>query len=145
RKSRKRVRAESADKELERLNSLPWSSAIAETDVADDDFSVFMGSNNLEGGFLSLEEIDEVNCGLEIQRFIAASTDGHFDEKLSSKISSNKNGAADEPYGEDDQDRRDYKCDKVKRETTKKKNKKHKKKKSQKNDAANEQAQAAPV
>nr|KYP77042.1 DEAD-box ATP-dependent RNA helicase 13 [Cajanus cajan] len=61
---RKRVAAAS-DPEFERLNSLPWNSALPQHDD-DDAFSMFMGSNELEGGFLSLEEIDEAAYGLNI-------------------------------------------------------------------------------
>lgn len=50
------------DPELERLDSLPWNSSIPN----DDTLSAFIGSNDLEGGFLSLEEIDEAEYGLVI-------------------------------------------------------------------------------
>ncbi|RDX93054.1 DEAD-box ATP-dependent RNA helicase 13 [Mucuna pruriens] len=61
---RKRATARS-DPELDRLNSLPWNSALPQNDD-DDIFSMFIGSNELEGGFLSLEEIDEAEYGLNI-------------------------------------------------------------------------------
>ncbi|KAF7827946.1 DEAD-box ATP-dependent RNA helicase 13 [Senna tora] len=57
---RKRTRE---DPELERLNSLSWNPALPEND---DPFSLVVGSNELEGGFLSLEEIDEAEYGLQI-------------------------------------------------------------------------------
>ncbi|TYK16777.1 DEAD-box ATP-dependent RNA helicase 13 [Cucumis melo var. makuwa] len=50
------------DPEFERLDSLPWNSSIP----IDDTLSAFIGSNDLEGGFLSLEEIDEAEYGLVI-------------------------------------------------------------------------------
>ncbi|KAJ6721667.1 ATP-DEPENDENT RNA HELICASE DDX24 [Salix viminalis] len=50
------------DPELDRFDSLPWNSSISQ----DDPFSVIAGSHELEGGFLSLEEIDEGDYGLEI-------------------------------------------------------------------------------
>uniref|UniRef100_A0A6M2EZX6 RNA helicase n=1 Tax=Populus davidiana TaxID=266767 RepID=A0A6M2EZX6_9ROSI len=50
------------DPEIDRLDSLPWNSSISQ----DDPFSVIAGSHDLEGGFLSLEEIDEDDYGLEI-------------------------------------------------------------------------------
>ncbi|XP_017442305.1 DEAD-box ATP-dependent RNA helicase 13 [Vigna angularis] len=53
------------DPELERLNSLPWNSSLPQNDD-DDAFSLFIGTNELEGGFLSLEEIDEAEYGLNI-------------------------------------------------------------------------------
>lgn len=51
------------DPELERLNSLSWNPSLTENE---DSFSLLVGSNELEGGFLSLEEIDEAEYGLEI-------------------------------------------------------------------------------
>ncbi|XP_027908143.1 DEAD-box ATP-dependent RNA helicase 13 isoform X2 [Vigna unguiculata] len=61
---RKRTVARS-DPELERLNSLPWNSSLPQNDD-DGAFSLFIGTNELEGGFLSLEEIDEAEYGLDI-------------------------------------------------------------------------------
>ncbi|KAH1240989.1 DEAD-box ATP-dependent RNA helicase 13 [Glycine max] len=61
---RKRASAKS-DPELDRLDALPWNSALPQNDD-DDAFSLFIGSNELEGGFLSLEEIDEAEYGLSI-------------------------------------------------------------------------------
>ncbi|KAJ1392610.1 RNA helicase, DEAD-box type, Q motif [Sesbania bispinosa] len=63
-KRKKRALA-AGDPELERLNTLPWNSALPQNDD-DDPFSLFIGSNELEGGFLSLEEIDEAEYGLDI-------------------------------------------------------------------------------
>ncbi|CAL5192497.1 unnamed protein product [Lathyrus oleraceus] len=55
------------DPELDRLESLPWNSSLPQHDEQDDNtFSLFTGSNELEGGFLSLEEIDEAEYGLNI-------------------------------------------------------------------------------
>jgi len=48
---RKRTLAKS-DPELDRLNSLPWNSSLPQNDD-DDAFSIFIGSNELEGGSLS--------------------------------------------------------------------------------------------
>lgn len=45
---RKRASAKS-DPELDRLDSLPWNSALPQNDD-DDAFSLFIGSNELEGG-----------------------------------------------------------------------------------------------
>ncbi|CAK8542108.1 unnamed protein product [Lathyrus sativus] len=57
----------SQDPELDRLESLPWNSSLPQHDEQDDNtFSLFTGSNELEGGFLSLEEIDEAEYGLNI-------------------------------------------------------------------------------
>ncbi|KAH1256142.1 DEAD-box ATP-dependent RNA helicase 13 [Glycine max] len=63
---RKRASARS-DPELDRLDALPWNSALPpQNDDDDDAFSLFIGSNELEGGFLSLEEVDEAEYGLSI-------------------------------------------------------------------------------
>jgi len=48
---RKRTVARS-DPELERLNSLPWNSSLPQNDD-DGAFSLFIGTNELEGGLLS--------------------------------------------------------------------------------------------
>lgn len=48
--------------DLERIDSLSWIPSLPN----DDPFSVLAGTNELEGGFLSLEEIDESEYGLEI-------------------------------------------------------------------------------
>ncbi|KAK6254651.1 hypothetical protein SCA6_015956 [Theobroma cacao] len=53
------------DPELERLDSLPWNSSLRDKEE-DDTFSLFIGSGDLDGGFLSLEEIDEANYGLDV-------------------------------------------------------------------------------
>ncbi|KAL2506497.1 DEAD-box ATP-dependent RNA helicase 13 [Abeliophyllum distichum] len=68
RKLKKRVRVD-LEQNLERLDSLPWNSSLPENDGSNHDpFSVFNGSNELEGGFLCLEEIDESEFGLEIPK-----------------------------------------------------------------------------
>ncbi|OWM74374.1 hypothetical protein CDL15_Pgr013278 [Punica granatum] len=51
--------------EPESIDSLPWSSALP-GEADDPAFSLFTGSNELDGGFLSLEEIDEAEYGLAI-------------------------------------------------------------------------------
>lgn len=57
RKSKKRARAE-LDQSLERLDSLPWSSSLpASNGVAEDDLSLFIGSNELEGGVFSINSV----------------------------------------------------------------------------------------
>ncbi|KAJ8763914.1 hypothetical protein K2173_003696 [Erythroxylum novogranatense] len=58
---RKRKRARS-DFKADTFDSLPWNTSLSK----DDPFSVLSGSHNLEGGFYSLEEIDEVDYGLII-------------------------------------------------------------------------------
>ncbi|KDP33350.1 hypothetical protein JCGZ_12899 [Jatropha curcas] len=48
--------------ELDRVNSLNWNPSLSE----DDPFSAFVGSDELGGGFLSLEEIDEADFSLDV-------------------------------------------------------------------------------
>ncbi|XP_058767695.1 DEAD-box ATP-dependent RNA helicase 13 isoform X2 [Vicia villosa] len=68
RKAKRKNRSlKTQDPELDRLESLPWNSSIPQQDEQDDNaFSLFTGSNELEGGFLSLEEIDEADYGINI-------------------------------------------------------------------------------
>ncbi|CAI0436627.1 unnamed protein product [Linum tenue] len=60
----KRRRAQQ-DPVLEGFDSLPWKSSLPEAEEGDP-FSVFAGVNDFEGGFLSLEEVDELDYGLSI-------------------------------------------------------------------------------
>ncbi|CAI0383182.1 unnamed protein product [Linum tenue] len=53
------------DPVLEGIDSLPWKSSLPEAEEGDP-FSVFAGVNDFEGGFLSLEEVDELDYGLSI-------------------------------------------------------------------------------
>ncbi|CAO2831966.1 unnamed protein product, partial [Amaranthus hypochondriacus] len=46
----------------EELDSLPWNSSLPN----EDPFAILSGSDNLQGGFLSLEEIDESEYDLTI-------------------------------------------------------------------------------
>ncbi|XVF66367.1 hypothetical protein PTKIN_Ptkin10aG0030100 [Pterospermum kingtungense] len=63
-KKQKRKRTKH-DPEVERLDSLPWNSCLPDKEE-DDTFSLFIGSGDLDGGFLSLEEIDEADYGLDV-------------------------------------------------------------------------------
>ncbi|XP_022760405.1 DEAD-box ATP-dependent RNA helicase 13 [Durio zibethinus] len=63
-KKQKRKRTKH-DPEAERLESLPWNSSLPDKEE-DDSFSLFIGSGDLDGGFLSLEEIDEADYGLDV-------------------------------------------------------------------------------
>ncbi|WJX76256.1 RNA helicase [Trifolium repens] len=64
---RKNRTLKTQDLELDRFDSLPWNSSFPQpTENDDKSFSLFTGSNELEGGFLSLEEIDEAEYGLDI-------------------------------------------------------------------------------
>ncbi|GAA0150835.1 RNA helicase [Lithospermum erythrorhizon] len=58
-KKRGRVNSE----QLQQFDSLNWNSSLPQND---DSFSLLVGSNELQGGFLSLEEIDEAEYVLEI-------------------------------------------------------------------------------
>ncbi|KAK1390704.1 DEAD-box ATP-dependent RNA helicase 13 [Heracleum sosnowskyi] len=69
-RKRKPRRVSRVDSEqLDRLDSLPWHSSLPEFTSTDDTFSIVAGTNELDGGFLSLEEIDESAYGLEIAKF----------------------------------------------------------------------------
>ncbi|OIV89628.1 hypothetical protein TanjilG_14600 [Lupinus angustifolius] len=66
RKSKRKFSKVRDSEQLDRLESLPWNSSISQ-DEHDDPFSMIVGSNEVEGGgFLSLEEIDEAEYGLDI-------------------------------------------------------------------------------
>ncbi|KAI8022073.1 DEAD-box ATP-dependent RNA helicase 13 [Camellia lanceoleosa] len=64
-KPNKAKRPRQGFEQLDRFDSLPWNSSLFEND---DPFSISVGSSELEGGFLSLEEIDESEYGLEIPK-----------------------------------------------------------------------------
>ncbi|KAK4263620.1 hypothetical protein QN277_029009 [Acacia crassicarpa] len=113
------------DPELERLNSLSWNPSLSENDDA---FSLVVGSNELEGGFLSLEEIDEAEYGLEIP-------DPKEDKKK--KKSKNKadlkkqklsevEGACNDEVGVNFEENKDESVMTIKKEKKKKKKKKKK-------------------
>ncbi|CAA0841733.1 DEAD-box ATP-dependent RNA helicase 13 [Striga hermonthica] len=100
RNSRKRARVES-DQQIARLNSLPWSSSLPEGNDGrgDDGFSLFIGSNDLEGGFLTLEEIDESDYGLGIPRINLENERQESNRGNKSKRIRQNNGDADESCG----------------------------------------------
>ncbi|XP_042050657.1 DEAD-box ATP-dependent RNA helicase 13-like isoform X1 [Salvia splendens] len=146
RKLKKRARSE-MDQQLERLESLPWSSSLPASNGdgdGDDDLSLFIGSNELEGGFLTLEEIDEAEYGLEIPNVKVETKRKDLKGKKESKRSKLKEGDADESldadsYGEcSDKDEESKEGDEKKKQKKKKKERKkkegEKKKDNQKND-----------
>ncbi|GFP81954.1 dead-box ATP-dependent RNA helicase 13 [Phtheirospermum japonicum] len=102
RNSKKRARVE-ADQQLERLNNLPWSSSLPESTGGDgdgdNDFSLLIGSNELQGGFLSLEEIDESEYGLEISKVDVENEGEKLKGRTKSKKSKKNEGDADEGSG----------------------------------------------
>ncbi|KAF8388306.1 hypothetical protein HHK36_026972 [Tetracentron sinense] len=62
---RKKSKKKTADNpEVERLNALPWDQSFSN----DDPFVLSVGTDDLEGGFLSLEEIDESEYGIQIPK-----------------------------------------------------------------------------
>ncbi|XP_075523833.1 LOW QUALITY PROTEIN: DEAD-box ATP-dependent RNA helicase 13-like [Primulina tabacum] len=86
-RSSKKRRLMNSDHKSERLNSLPWNSSLPESNDGNDDlFSLFIGSNELEGGFLALEEIDESEYGLEIPKIEL----GNVKKRVSDKRKRNK-------------------------------------------------------
>ncbi|XP_073283244.1 DEAD-box ATP-dependent RNA helicase 13-like, partial [Primulina huaijiensis] len=86
-RSSKKKRLMDSDHKSERLNSLPWNSSLPESNDGNDDlFSLFIGSNELEGGFLALEEIDESEYGLEIPKIEL----GNVKKRVSDKRKRNK-------------------------------------------------------
>ncbi|CAH9080118.1 unnamed protein product [Cuscuta europaea] len=80
-RSKKRARVES--ELLEQLDSLPWNSSLPENDET---FSLLLDSNELGGGFLSLEEVDEAKYELEIPK----STGGKEKPKSKKKTQAKK-------------------------------------------------------
>ncbi|GMI95885.1 hypothetical protein like AT3G16840 [Hibiscus trionum] len=120
-KRQKRKRTKQAP-ELERFDSLPWNSSLP-NEEEDEAFSLFIGSGDLDGGFLSLEEIDESEYGLDVPG---------SKKKISSKKSKSKKqklGEVAEGSGEDVEAEPAEGMAEEKNEKAKKKKKKSKKKK----------------
>ncbi|XP_050218479.1 DEAD-box ATP-dependent RNA helicase 13 [Mercurialis annua] len=114
--ARKRKRSYE-DSGLERFDSLPWNSSLTE----DDHFSGFISSHDLEGGFLSLEEIDEADYGLEIPKPEKVKQE----KKL--KLKKNKHADADDSIDEKIEEEDTREDDKKKKKRKKKKKNKTKK------------------
>ncbi|XP_015088155.1 DEAD-box ATP-dependent RNA helicase 13 [Solanum pennellii] len=128
-RTKKRSRVES--EEFERINSLNWNSTLTEKDDA---FSFLIGSNELEGGFLCLEEIDESEYNLGI----AKSTKGS-EEKGKTKTKKQKVDTKNEELNGEAKGESKEEIEEVEKETKQKKKKKKKKKKDKINkDAVNE-------
>lgn len=134
-KSKKAKRFHRVDSEqLGRLDSLPWSSSLPDNN--DDSFSLLAGSNELEGGFLSLEEIDESAYALEIPK----SERGNLKEKQQKEVKSKKrkrkegdNEAGNVGSGEEAEGGSEDEVEEAETKVLKnKKKKKQKKKKSEK-------------
>ncbi|KAL2530251.1 DEAD-box ATP-dependent RNA helicase 13 [Forsythia ovata] len=144
RKLKKRVRVDS-EQNLERLDSLPWNSSLPENDGSNHDpFSVFIGSNELEGGFLCLEEIDESEYGLEIPKIDVENEKKKVKGKAKSKKRKISEGDEDESSGgeadgktEDKAGGKELVDEKELKQKKEKKKRKKKKNRHEKNDEAN--------
>ncbi|KAH7573145.1 hypothetical protein JRO89_XS03G0076500 [Xanthoceras sorbifolium] len=115
--------------QLEKLDSLRWNASLS----ADDDhdpFSLLAGSTELDGGFLSLEEIDEADYGLQIPK----PENGKPEKK--SKLKKQKHGDDNEDVGDGVEDESGEIMEEEKDAKNEKKKKKKKKKamKTQKKD-----------
>ncbi|CAH8366654.1 unnamed protein product [Eruca vesicaria subsp. sativa] len=125
-KGHKRKREE----ELERLDSLPWSSTIpiGENDEGETFSTLFAGSDELDGGFLSLEEIDEADYNLDLADVpVDESGEGKKGLKLKKKAQEGNDGEGEavEEIIEEEGGGEESKGE----ETPKKKEKKYKNKK----------------
>ncbi|CAN6576897.1 unnamed protein product [Malus baccata var. baccata] len=78
----KKLKIQKQDAELERFDSLPWNPSLPNDDNA---FSQVVGNNELEGGFLMLEEIDEAAYGFEIPEPQVANRNSKEDSKQREK------------------------------------------------------------
>ncbi|XP_019181106.1 PREDICTED: DEAD-box ATP-dependent RNA helicase 13 [Ipomoea nil] len=114
-KSKKRAREDS--ELLEHLDSLPWNSSLPENDDA---FSHLFGDDDLGGGFLSLEEVDETTYGLEIPK----SSGGNEEPKSKGKPKTKKQKISesyDDSNGEEGDDKADEEIKQKKKKRSKKK------------------------
>ncbi|GLT76595.1 hypothetical protein SLA2020_482480 [Shorea laevis] len=119
-KNHKRKRT-SSDPELDRLDSLRWNPSLP--DNQDENFSLFLGSGELDGGFMSLEEIDEADYGLVVPGTKKEKT------KKQSKSKKEKLGDSNGDSAEDGEAGITEKMVEENKTETKKKKKKSKKKK----------------
>ncbi|CAL5337096.1 unnamed protein product [Camellia sinensis] len=138
-KPNKAKRPKQGFEQLDRFDSLPWNSSLFEND---DPFSISVGSSELEGGFLSLEEIDESEYGLEIPKPERENKKQRTKENKNEK--KRKHSEVEDELGGEVEAVSEEKDNKVKRK--KKKKKKKKKNKDAKNSEENEEptAEIAP-
>ncbi|XP_055813766.1 DEAD-box ATP-dependent RNA helicase 13 [Solanum dulcamara] len=123
-KKRRRVESE----ESERINSLNWNPTITEK------VSFLIGSNELEGGFMCLEEIDESEYNLGI-----AKSNGGSEEKGKTRPKKQKVDIKNEELNGEAKGESEEETEEVEKETKQKKKKKKKNKKDKINkDAVNE-------
>ncbi|GAV84775.1 DEAD domain-containing protein/Helicase_C domain-containing protein [Cephalotus follicularis] len=118
-KKQKRKRIQK-DPELDRLDSLSWTSSLPQDDPS---FSLFLGSSELGGGFLSLEEIDEGAYGLVISKPKKEKAE------KSSKSKKRKHIGSDEGSGDGIETKIEEEVEEVKNVKDKKKKKKNNKRK----------------
>ncbi|KAJ0238452.1 DEAD-box ATP-dependent RNA helicase 13 [Hirschfeldia incana] len=142
-KKNKRSHKRKREEELERLDSLPWSSTIpiGEDDEGETFSTLFAGSDELDGGFLSLEEVDEADYnlpdfpmaesgkeaekGLKSKKQAHESNDGNEEEAVNEIIEEQGGGEAG---GEEGQREGDLESPKKKEKKYKFKKKKERKK-----------------
>ncbi|CAL5376424.1 unnamed protein product [Camellia sinensis] len=134
-KPNKAKRPRQGFEQLDRFDSLPWNSSLSEND---DPFSISIGSSELEGGFLSLEEIDESEYGLEIPKPERENKKQRTKENKNEK--KRKHSEVEDELGGEVEAVSEEKDNKVKRK--KKKKKKKKKNKDAKNSEENEEPTA---
>ncbi|EOA29884.1 hypothetical protein CARUB_v10012980mg [Capsella rubella] len=148
-KRNKRTYKRKREEDFERIDSLPWSSSIpiGEDDEGETFSTLFAGSGELDGGFLSLEEIDEADYGLALPTIESGIAEGELKSKKLAgenddgdyenveEIIEGEDGDEDgDGEGRDDEDEDDLESRKIKEKKTKKnkEKKKEKKKKKQK-------------
>ncbi|CAL5358123.1 unnamed protein product [Camellia sinensis] len=134
-KPNKAKRPRQGFEQLDRFDSLPWNSSLS---VNDDPFSISVGSSELEGGFLSLEEIDQSEYGLEIPKPERENKKERTKENKNEK--KRKQSEVEDERGGEVEAVSEEKDNKVKRK--KKKKKKKKKNKDAKNSEENEEPTA---
>ncbi|OMO95308.1 hypothetical protein COLO4_15998 [Corchorus olitorius] len=121
--------------ELDRLDSLPWSSSLPDKEE-DENFSLFVGSGDLDGGFLSLEEIDEADYSLDVPGIKKKTSDKKSKSKKQ-KLSEVSEGSAEDVEAEP--------ADAMAEEKNVKAKKKKKKSKKRKEKTTEQEKEAATV
>ncbi|KAK6929694.1 DEAD/DEAH box helicase domain [Dillenia turbinata] len=112
------------------INSLHWKPSLP-SETNDQNFSLFVGTNDLEGGFLSLEEIDESEYGIPVP--VPGVEDAKQRDKPSGKLKKRKRNEVDVASSDVlnialEEEVEDKEEDKTKKKKMKKKKKKKKKK-----------------
>ncbi|KAJ0034868.1 hypothetical protein Pint_25192 [Pistacia integerrima] len=123
-KKANKIKRTQHDQELEKFDSLKWNPSLSADDP--DPFSFLVGSSELDGGFLSLEEIDEADYMLQIPK----SEKGKLEKK--SKLKKQKQKDTDEDLDGGVEDGIGHIVEEEKNEKNKQKKKKKKKKKGKK-------------